>query len=995
MIKRCTLLFSFCFILINVYSQLNNALDTTFGNNGLVIMSLVQQGQYGRDVTIQPDGKILVCGKSFNGSNDDVVVMRFNQDGSFDSTFGNNGIVNTAISTSNEGAYAIKLQQDGKILVAGMVRIGYYENFAVLRYNNNGTLDITFGNSGIVYFNFTNNSAIAYGIAIQSDNKIIVTGIANSTNVIGIARLHPNGSFDNSFGTNGKVTWVLSGGSCIGRSLVLQNDGKILIAGRYGNASLLVRFNTNGTLDTTFNSTGYFTHIFSGVDSPLYGMVLQNDQKILVSGYVQLPNTYYDFLLARFNADGTLDNTFGINGFVTKNVIANSTDIAQNMTIHTDGKIVLAGSSIYQTNVDEVVMRFFPDGTLDATLGNAGVIKTNISSNNYALATVVQQDGKILTSGTARIGSSNYLTLARYLACTPPLADNPTDIETCDAYILPPLNAGNYYTQPNGGGVLLAAGTTINSTQTLYVYATNGSCQTENSFNIQINNTPHLYIKDDTTVCDFYVLENLLQANYYSLSGGNGQQLFAGDTVFSNQTIYIYAQAGNCVSEESFNVTVINTPPIDKPADVESCDYYILPMLANGNYYSQTLGGGNLLNVGDSIMQSQHIYVYANNLGCVAEHVFDVNIAYTPQITSLPDTQVCDMYELPFLQVGAYYDESMGMGNSFNVGDFVISSQNIYIYAESGNCAIEDTFFVSVTQTPSVDSFSDVFTCDYFILPLLNSGNYYTQGNGNGSILLSGDTVFNNLTLYIYAINGMCPAETFFDVNLTPTPIVDIFSDTSVCGHFVLPILNHGTYYAQAGGNGMSLASGDTILSNQCIFIYEQNGVCVAEDTFCVEVRALPDVSVSENGPFLSAHLSAAQYSWLDCDNNFAPLVNATNQTFTAWVNGNYAVMITYDGCVDTSYCYNVSTVDFEKQDFDTRALIYPNPSNGTLNIVFDKYYEDIKINVYSALGQLIDTYTFGGLHTVDLNVDVPKGVFFVEIFLNNEFLKNVKIIKL
>jgi hypothetical protein len=235
--------------------------------------------------------------------------------------------------------------------------------------------------------------------------------------------------------------------------------------------------------------------------------------------------------------------------------------------------------------------------------------------------------------------SVNDFTFNGTVSCIPPTADDPADVTACDSYVLPLLTVGNYFTGSGGTGTALAAGNTITSTQTIYVYAETGTtpnCSDENSVTVTINTTPVADDPADVTACDSYVLPSLTVGNYFTGSGGTGTALFAGNTITSSQTIYVYAQTGttpNCSDENSFTVTINTTPVADDPADVTACDSYTLPALTVGNYFTGTGGTGTALFAGNTITSSQTINVYAHTgtmPNCTDENSINVAINSYP-----------------------------------------------------------------------------------------------------------------------------------------------------------------------------------------------------------------------------------------------------------------------------------------------------------------------------------------------------------------------------
>ena len=225
--------------------------------------------------------------------------------GDLDTTFGTGGKVTTDFGGSPVG-FSVAIQSDGKIVVAGYSNVGGTFGFALARYNTNGSLDATFGTGGKVTTNYGGDDR-GYSLAIQSDGKIVVAGYSNAggTFDFALARYNTNGSLDTSFSAGGKVTTDFGGSDDLGRSVALQGDGKIVVAGDSNVGSTfdfaLARYNTNGSLDTSFGAGGKVTTDFGGSGDGGRSVALQGDGKIVVAGNAAVGGTA-DFALARYLA---------------------------------------------------------------------------------------------------------------------------------------------------------------------------------------------------------------------------------------------------------------------------------------------------------------------------------------------------------------------------------------------------------------------------------------------------------------------------------------------------------------------------------------------------------------------------------------------------------------------------------------------------------------------------------------------------------------------
>lgn len=337
----------------------NGSLDNTFDTDGKLSTAFGTMNDEAYSVAIQTDGKIVVAGASVNGAgNYDFALARYNSDGSLDNTFDSDGKVTTAIGTTNDYAYSLVIQPDGKIVVAGVSLNGGNDDFAVARYNTNGSLDVTFDADGKLTTPIGVGADVGQAVAIQIDGKILVAGYSRigTNNDFALVRYNTNGSLDNSFDTDGKVTTAIGVSSDEAFSLAIQQDGKIVVAGSSYigtfNDFAVARYNTNGSLDNTFDVDGMVTSAIGASYDNAYSVVLQLDGKILVAGQASA-----DFAVARYNTNGSLDNTFDLDGKVLTPINA-SDDAGFAAVMQPDGKIIVAGFTQNGSNDDFAVVRY-------------------------------------------------------------------------------------------------------------------------------------------------------------------------------------------------------------------------------------------------------------------------------------------------------------------------------------------------------------------------------------------------------------------------------------------------------------------------------------------------------------------------------------------------------------------------------------------------------------------------------------------------------------
>jgi uncharacterized delta-60 repeat protein len=434
-------------------SPLSGSLDTDFGKSGMVTTPVGSGNAVAHALGIQLDGKIVAAGSSNNGGNDVFTLVRYNTDGSLDTDFGAGGMANTPIGSGNAVANALGIQPDGKIVAAGYSLISGAENvFTLVRYNTDGTLDADpvtgFGaaHTGIVTTAIGSLKDYALALGIQSsDGKIVAAGYSFNNNKYDFAlvRYNTDGSLDTGFGTGGKVTTSIGNGSLndYANALGIQSDGKIVAAGYSYNGAkyniTLVRYNADGSLDadpvTGFGAahTGIVTTAIgsgSTIDDRAHALVVQSDGKIVAAGSsYDNTSSKYNFALVRYNTDGSLDTSgtpgtgFGTTGIVTTPVGSDGYwDFANALGIQSDGKIVAAGSSNSGSNYDFALVRYNTDGSLDTTFNatgtKPGIVTTPIgSSDDFALALGVQPDHNIVVAGYSLIGGNYDFALVRYL----------------------------------------------------------------------------------------------------------------------------------------------------------------------------------------------------------------------------------------------------------------------------------------------------------------------------------------------------------------------------------------------------------------------------------------------------------------------------------------------------------------------------------------------------------------------------------------------------
>ncbi|MEI8132903.1 MAG: hypothetical protein WCG34_10750, partial [Leptolinea sp.] len=346
----------------------NGTVDTSFGVNGIVRIDVASF--IGSKIALQPGGKLIVAGKSGEA----FAVVRYSSDGTLDTSFGTNGmgIFDFGGNDVHQALSDVAIQLDGKIVIVGDNGASFSTRVDLIfvRFNSNGTEDI--GN--VIYFPNSHDN-YGKGVLIQPDGKIILAGLITDDDgrgpLLALARINPDGSLDTStFGTDGEVTIPFYDFDNSHSALGLQADGKIVLTGTvFNNGGIdgnlaVARFNSNGSLDASFGETGIVITDF-GADESINDLAIQPGGKIILGGETRSldPNDTApsDFLLARYNSDGSLDTSFGTNGKLITD-FGNNTESASSIVIQPDSKVVVVGAS-----GDNAILARYETGTSSTT----------------------------------------------------------------------------------------------------------------------------------------------------------------------------------------------------------------------------------------------------------------------------------------------------------------------------------------------------------------------------------------------------------------------------------------------------------------------------------------------------------------------------------------------------------------------------------------------------------------------------------------------------
>ncbi|OYU85712.1 MAG: hypothetical protein CFE24_00460 [Flavobacterium sp. BFFFF2] len=410
-----------------------------------------------------------------------------------------------------------------------------------------------------------------------------------------------------------------------------------------------------------------------------------------------------------------------------------------------------------------------------------------------------------------------------------PAIDSRSDIDVCNAYTLTNLTNGSYFSGINGTGNTIASGTTLTTTQTIWIYAVSNStpvCTAQNNFTVTIHPV-HAPVWSPVSICNQYVLPALpAGVAYYTATGGSngaGVRKMAGDLITQSTVLYLRAETGDrivCSDESIFNITIIQAPLMPAYTDQVACNQFTLPALTSGNYFTTTGGVGNALTAGTVLTETQTVYVFEQTTttpSCTQERSFLVTIhqAHAPVMSGV---QICNQFELPALPIDVhYFTMSNGGGQELTPGTVITASTALFLQAQSSTlagCSNESNWGITIIPAPALPSFSNQEACNQFVLPVLNSGNYFTAAGGAGNSLTAGTVLTQTQTVYVFdqtTTTPSCSQERSFQVTINEAH-APVMTAVQVCNQFELPALPTNVHYYTATIGGQELPAG-TILN--------------------------------------------------------------------------------------------------------------------------------------------------------------------------------------
>lgn len=415
---------SLLFLLMStVFFAQYGTLDPSFGWEGIATASVGRYENIGAAIALQPDGKIVIAGYATDTGTNEAAIARFLPDGSLDTDFGNDGTLHFPLtSTGSLQSYitSVSIQPDGKILMGGYTWDITPEDMAAVRLNPDGSFDSSFGTGGIVIADGGGNEA-SESMVLLDDGSFLLAGYQNTKSVV--AKFTSNGTLETNFGNNGWSMVDFNGNTTnFVRRMTIQEDGKILLVGRLHDQNRrkmsVARLNADGSLDSTFGSNGTLVFNIGEGNDLLVDVEIQNDGKIIVGGYTGVTNDglKYDFAAIRLLENGDFDLTYGNQGVATARIV-DGMNYAENILLQPDGKLLIVGNT-YNHRIQFGLVRLDRDGNLDDTFGQGGIVDTSLFEEEYNGADLaLQDDGNLIVGGTSQtsIMEESEFAVFRYL----------------------------------------------------------------------------------------------------------------------------------------------------------------------------------------------------------------------------------------------------------------------------------------------------------------------------------------------------------------------------------------------------------------------------------------------------------------------------------------------------------------------------------------------------------------------------------------------------
>lgn len=987
--------------------------DSSFNGTGMLVSNLGTMAT-ARTMGIQADGKIAIAGSVYAGGTFNFLVARYHSDGILDSTFSGDGFVATDISTHYDASMDLAIDSSWQIVIAGTTGTGNDYDFALLRYSSTGVLDGAFGTAGKVLTSFGPKTDWAYGVELQPDGRILAAGSALilQQDDVALARYNTDGSLDTTFSDDGLVTIGLNsfdGAYAVG----IRPNGRILSGGTSDGNFALAQYTRKGKPDSTFSSDGLVTNDFDGGIDIIHDIALSIDDKATLSGVANI-GTASSFALARYNVFGFLDNSFSGDGKLTTTI--GTVSAARAVAIQPNGRILAAGVSFTNKN-DFAAARYHTTGLMDNSFDFDGKVVTAVTSeNNEAQGLVLQPDGKIILAGVAL----SSFALVRYHANGS--LDNTFG---SGGKVITPVGTGDtaYAAALLADGRILVAGVS-DGKFALVRYLADGSLDTTLSGDGMLKTSIGTYaearamsVMPDGRIVLAGTSDGRFAVARYEPDG----DLDTGFSVDGIVTVMIGSRAhGRALALQSDGKIVVAgeamgdfalirllgfpcTPTADTLA-LSGCS----PFTSPSGHHTWTVSGTYL----DTVY---------NEAGC--DSFLTINLTIL-----LPDTSVSvSGYVMTANAAGATY-QWINCANGWWVP---AATQQSFTVTNAGSYA------VMVTQQGCKDTSNCRFFCNSFSTVSVTACNSYTSPGGSSTWTTSGtyhDTISNGfgcdsfMTIYLaivappdttvtvsgtHTLNALATGVSYqwFDCS-TGTPIIGATSSTftpSDSGSYAVVVTNNGCSDTSSCRTVVPPCfSAGNVTANECFsyvspsghYTWTTSGLyydtlpnaagCDSIITVYLTIRG-PDTSVVVIGDSLIAVEPGALYQWIDCS-KLQPIAGANQQTFVPAQTGSYAVIVTKNGCRDTSDCRYVQLVGVDKRGME-KLQVFPNPTDGRFSVT-GMGLTGATIELRDLAGRMVQTVSCERDQET-IWITGPAGIYVLTIRTQDETVARAKVVRL
>ncbi len=924
-------------------------IDSTFATNGLVVTTFGYLQNFPTNLALQDDGKIIASGVG----NSRILIARYSSNGALDNSFDGDGKVITAFGIGSSNSF-LRAMPNGKIQVAGLTSTSTSNNFSITQYNTNGSLDLTFDGDGrtLAPFDANDNSYFTSSVAQQSDGKFLVTTQTVAANYFGntedfvTRRYNSDGTVDTAFGDNGKVSTGIQEGSHVSRCVIAQADDKILVAG-YSNYLLqspavvdfnVLRYNSNGTLDSSFSGDGIVSNKVESSNDNGRIVLEQPDGKLLLIG-VKRNNSLNtigtsDIAMSRYDQDGILDVSFGVDG-KSITVFGQNYNYIRKAAFQPDGKILVANEyySFPASNGQEVI-RFNANGSLDSTFATNGKISISTSFGSPLLALHVLQDGSffVMNHGYNPIDNSGPFALYLTHFNSNGSVNNSFGVSG-SIYI-----EGVFYSnpdpeivfQPDGKIIIAVSEQGSGGMPGFRLIRINSDGTIDTGFENEVltidatSYTQTVFMEPDgkiivagisTEVSGLYLFLNFVTARYNSdgsldtTYGTNGvYKTYLGD---QNGNLYSVIKSVLRQPDGKFLVGLTRYEPYPASIPLELYDFVLYRFNTQGEYDNDFGFAGKIF--------TSFFDKYDEVFSLLLQPDNKIVLAGTTDNGITRDFALARLENC--INVSSQVDVNLCSGESYTLNNEAYTESGIYQSTLASANGCDSIVTLNLTILPTAMSAQNIQLC---------SGESYMMNNQT----YSESGIYENI---LTSANG---CDSIVTLNLTILPLAESAQSINLCAGESLTI--NGETYTESGIY-------QTIYS-------DMNGCDSTVTTTLFIDNLQAQISSSEQNLSAINYPENATFQWLDCDNNFSPISGETNSVFTPDADGSYAVMVSNSLCSATSSCEDFVTIGLPSisNGSDWTVVVFPNPFRDIVSLKTNYSNQPVTYTLLDNVGRQI-----------------------------------------